>query len=123
MKSCPKCNKSPNLVTLIVVNLNEPFNSKEVGNLLVAVSLSLDFAKNVYSVIISQRSRHLVVVHRQVVLLNAPQLGQPGRVDDLEHTRLLVLPRDVACVALALIVEQLLQKVPEQTTVCVQLRR
>ena len=87
------------------------------------MSLSLDFAKNVYSVIISQRSRHLVVVHRQVVLLNAPQLGQPGRVDDLEHTRLLVLPRDVACVALALIVEQLLQKVPEQTTVCVQLRR
>ena len=87
------------------------------------MTFSLNLAKNVDSVIISERAGHLVVVHRQVVLLNAPKLGQTGRVDNLEDSGLLVLPGDVAGVPLALVVEQLLQKVPQETTVRVQLWR
>ena len=34
--------------------------------------LSLDFPENVDAVVVSQCPGHLVVVHRQVVLLNAP---------------------------------------------------
>ena len=84
--------------------------------------LALDLPQDVDSVVVSERARHLVVVHRQVVLLNAPKLGQAGRVHDLEHPGLLVLPGDVAGVALARIVQQLLKEVPEQPTVGVQLR-
>jgi hypothetical protein len=69
------------------------------------VPLSLDFAKDIDSVVISESARHLVVVHGEVVFLNAPEFGQSGRVNDLEHTRLLVLPGDVAGVALALQIE------------------
>jgi hypothetical protein len=44
--------------------------------------------------------------------------GQPGRVDNLEDARLLVLPLDVAGVPLGPVVQQLLQEVPQQATVC-----
>lgn len=40
-----------------------------------------------------------------------------GRIHNLEDAGLLVLPLDVGCVALAAVVQQLLQKVPEQAAV------
>lgn len=48
-----------------------------------------------------ERSAHLVIIHTQVILLDAPQPGQTGRVGDLEHARLLALPLDVGRVPLA----------------------
>ena len=92
-------------------------------DLLVAVPLSLDLSEYVDPVVVPQRPRHLVVVHGEVVLLDAPQLGQPRRVDDLEHPGLLFLPRDVGGVAARGVVEQLLQEVPQEAAVRVQLRR
>ena len=79
--------------------------------------LSLDLPQNVDSVVISESATHLVVVHAQMVLLNAPESGQAGRVDNLEHPGLLVLPLDVGGVALARVIQQLLQEVPEQSPV------
>ena len=92
-------------------------------HLLVAVPLSLDLSEYVDPVVVSEGPGHLVVVHGEVVLLDAPQLGQPRRVHDLEHAGLLVLPRDVGGVATGGVVEQLLQKVPQESAVRVQLRR
>ena len=92
-------------------------------HLLVAVALSLDLPEYVDPVVVPQRPRHLVVVHGEVVLLDAPQLGQARRVDDLEHAGVLVLPRDVGGVAPGGVVEQLLQKVPQEAAVRVQLGR
>ena len=83
--------------------------------------LSLDFSENVDAVVVSKRSGHLVVVHGQMILLDSPQLGQPCGIDNLEDPRLLVLPGDVAGVPLLGVVEQLLQKVPQQPAVGVQL--
>ena len=87
------------------------------------MALSLYFAQNVDSVIVSECARHLVIVHRQVILLNAPKFGQAGRIDDLEHTRLFVFPSDVRSVALRRIVQELLQEVPQETPVGVELGR
>ena len=64
-----------------------------------------------------QGPAHLVVVHAEVVLLDAPQARQAGGVDYLEDARLLVLPLDVGGVALAGVVEQLLEEVPEEAAV------
>jgi len=72
------------------------------------MSFSLHFAQNVDSVVISKSSGHLVVIHRKMVLLNAPKFSQSGGINDLEDARLLVLPRDVAGVPLTTVVEQLL---------------
>jgi hypothetical protein len=66
------------------------------------VPLPLHFPQNVDSVVISERPRHLVVVHGQVVLLDAPQLGQARGVHDLEDAGLLVLPGNVVGVPLTL---------------------
>ena len=85
--------------------------------LLVAVAFALDLAEDVDAVVVAQGARHLVVVHRRVVLLDAPETGQTGRIGDLEDARFAVLPGDVVRVALAGIVEQLLQKVPQQPAV------
>ena len=85
--------------------------------------LALDLPEYVDSVVVAQRPRHLVVVHGEVVLLDAPQLGQPRRVHDLEHARLLVLPRDVGRVPPRRVVQELLQEVPQQPPVRVQLGR
>lgn len=52
-----------------------------------------------------------------MVLLDAPQFGQAGRIDDLEDARLAGLPRDEVRVALRIVVEQLLEEVPQQATV------
>ena len=79
--------------------------------------LSLDLPQNVDSVIISESSAHLVIIHAQMILLNAPEPGQAGRVDDLEDAGLLVLPLDIRGVPLTWVVQQLLQEVPEQATI------
>ena len=72
------------------------------------MTFALNFSQNVDSIIISESSTHLVVVHAQMVLLNAPEPGKSGRIDDLEHTGLLVLPLDVGGVPLAGVVQKLL---------------
>jgi hypothetical protein len=56
-----------------------------------------------------------------MILLDAPELGQAGGVDDLKHSRVLVLPGDVVGVATLRVVKQLLQKVPKEPPVRVQL--
>ena len=89
--------------------------------LLIAMPLSLHFPQNVDSVIISQSTRHLVVIHWQVIFLNAPKFGQSGRINNLEHTRILILPSNVRSISLLRVVEQLLQEVPQQPAVGVQL--
>lgn len=82
------------------------------------MSLALHLAQNVHSIIVSQGPWHLVVVHGQMVLLDAPKFGQPWWVDNFEHSGVAILPRDVVRVALHGIVEQLLEEVPKETTVC-----
>ena len=84
---------------------------------LVAVALSLHLPQDVDSVVISQCSTHLIIVHAQMIFLNAPEPGQPGRVNDFEDSRLLVLPLYVGGVSLPGVVQQLLQEVPEQPPV------
>lgn len=59
---------------------------KTENHLLVAVSLPLDLPEYVDPVVVAQGPRHLVVVHRQVVLLDTPETGQTSRINDLEHT-------------------------------------
>ena len=86
-------------------------------DLLVAVSLSLDLPQDVDSVVVAECPAHLVIVHAQMIFLNAPEPRQTGRIDNFEDSRLLVLPLDVGGVSLPGIVQQLLQKVPEQPPV------
>lgn len=81
--------------------------------LLVTVTFSLNFPEDVDAIIIAQRPAHLVVVHREVVFLDAPESSQSGRIDNFEHPGLSILPRYVICVPLRRVVEQLLQKVPQ----------
>lgn len=81
--------------------------------LLVTVPLALDLPQNVDSVVVPQRARHLVVVHGKMVLLDAPQLGQSRRIDNFEHARIPILPRNVTGVPLGGVVQQLLEEVPE----------
>ena len=69
-------------------------------HLLVAMPLSLDFSENVDSVVVSECPGHLVVVHAEVVLLDSPQLGQTGRVDNFEDPGVLVFPGYVGSVTL-----------------------
>lgn len=52
-----------------------------------------------------------------MILLYAPKLGQTGWIDDLEDTSVATLPRDQIAVLLIAIVEQLLQEIPQQTTI------
>ena len=86
-------------------------------DLLVAVSLSLDLPQDVDSVVVAECPAHLVIVHAQMIFLNAPEPGQAGWINNLEDSGLLVLPLDVWGVSLAGIVQQLLQKVPEEPPV------
>lgn len=78
---------------------------------------TLDLPEDVHSVIVTQRAGHFVVVHRQVIFLNAPQFGQTRWIDDLEHAHLLVFPRYEAGETLMRVVQQLLEKIPQETTV------
>lgn len=48
-----------------------------------------------------------------MVLLDAPEFGEAGGVDDFENAAFVVLPRDVAGVALVGVVEELLEEIPE----------
>ena len=52
-----------------------------------------------------------------MILLNAPESGQTGRVYNLEHPGLLVLPLDVGGVPLTRVIQELLQEVPQQPTI------
>jgi hypothetical protein len=64
----------------------------------------------------SQKSMRIRIHNTMNEQLRVP--GQSGRVDNLEDACLLVLPLDVAGVPLGPVVQQLLQEVPQQTTVC-----
>lgn len=77
------------------------------------MSFALDFSKYIHTVIVTQGSAHLVVIHRQMILLNAPQPRQPRWIDDLEHAGFPTLPRDVVRVPLIGIIQQLLEEVPK----------
>lgn len=81
------------------------------------MTLSLNFAQYVDAIVVTQRARHLVIVHAEMVLLNAPQARQSRRVHDLEHAGVAVFPSNVAGVPLLRIIQQLLEKVPEETSV------
>lgn len=85
--------------------------------LLVTVSLSLDFPQDVHSVVVPQSSGHLVVVHREVVLLDSPQFGQSWGINDLENASISVLPRNISGVSLSGVIQQLLQKVPKKASI------
>ena len=81
------------------------------------MSLSLDLPQNVDTIVVSESSRHLVIVHTQMILLYPPESGQTSRINYLEHTSLLVLPLDVGGVPLTRVVQELLQEVPQQPTI------
>lgn len=80
--------------------------------LLVAMSFSLNFSEDVHPVVVAQGAGHLVVVHGEVILLDAPELGQTSGIHYLEHAGVVALPRDVVGVTLAGVVKQLLEEVP-----------
>lgn len=101
------------------VNETLTFEKSKFSNyVLVTVAFSLHLPQDIDPIIVPQRPRHLVVVHRQVVLLDAPQFREPGRVDDLKNARLPVLPRDIIRVPLRRVVQELLQEIPQKTPVC-----
>lgn len=52
-----------------------------------------------------------------MILLYAPEPSQSRWIDDLEHSRLPALPRDVVGIPLRGVVQELLQKVPEKPTI------
>ena len=54
---------------------------------LVSVSLAVNFAHNVFVVVVSKGSRQLVVVHVGFGLPLAPSFGCFVRVDDFEFSR------------------------------------
>lgn len=81
------------------------------------MTLALDFSQNVDAVVVAESPAHLVVVHGEVIFLYAPEPRETGRVDDLEDPGLPALPRDVVCVSLRGVVQQLLQEVPEQSAI------
>lgn len=86
--------------------------------LLVAVPFALNLPEYIDTVVVPKCSAHLVVIHRQMVLLYAPESGETGRIDDLEYTGLPALPRNVVSISLRGVVQQLLQEVPEKSAVC-----
>ena len=80
---------------------------------LVRVALAVDLRHEVLVVVVPQRARQFVVVHRRLVLALAPLLGHHFRVDHLELARRLtaVLPRDT--VRVTRVREQVQQKLPQ----------
>lgn len=81
------------------------------------MSLALHLSQDIHAVVVAQSARHLVVVHGQMVLLDAPELGQAGGIDDLEDTRVAAFPGYQIAVLLVAIVQQLLQEVPQQAAI------
>ena len=81
------------------------------------MALALHLPQYIDAIIVAESAAHLVVVHRQMVLLDAPESGEARGIDDLEYAGLSALPRYVVGVALRRVVQQLLQKVPEQSAV------
>jgi len=81
------------------------------------VPFALNFSQDINTIIIPQSPGHFVIVHTEVVLLDAPQTGEPSWVDDFEDAGLSVAPRDKPGVLLVLVVEQLLEEVPQQASV------
>lgn len=77
------------------------------------MTFTLDFSQNVDAIVVTKSAAHLVVIHGQVIFLNAPESGETGWIDDLEDTGFPAFPRDIVCVSLRRVVEQLLQEVPE----------
>lgn len=77
----------------------------------------LNLPKYIDSVVISEGSRHFVVVHGQMILLYAPEFGQTRRIHYFKHSRLVIFPGDEIRVPLSGVVKQLLQKIPKQSAV------
>ena len=66
---------------------------------------ALNFSQDINTVIISESAGHFVIVHTEVVLLDAPKTSEPGWVDDFKDSGLSVSPRDKPGVLLLLVVE------------------
>jgi hypothetical protein len=81
------------------------------------MSLALDLPQDVHAVVVTKGTRHLVVVHRQMILLDSPEFRKSCWIDDLENSSVAALPRDVIAVALLMIVQQLLKEVPQKSAV------
>jgi len=73
---------------------------------------SLSLLHDPFLVVLPQRPRQLVVVHRRSVLSLSPQSGNLDRVDDLEDPLLPVDPVDVVAVQ-GRLEQELLDKLPE----------
>lgn len=72
------------------------------------MTFALDFAQDVDAVIVAKSTGHLVVVHGEMVLLDAPQLCQASWIHNLEHACFSAFPCDEVAVALSWIVQKLL---------------
>lgn len=79
-----------------------------IAQKLIAMPFALHLAQNIDAIIITQGTRHFVIVHRQMILLDAPQLGQAGGIDNLKDAGVSALPGDEIAVLLVAIVKQLL---------------
>jgi hypothetical protein len=93
------------------------FKKGGILNLLVAMALSLDLAQDVYAVVVAKGSGHFVVVHGEMVLLDAPKLGQAGGVHNFEDASIAALPGNVAGIPLCRVVEKLLKEIPQEATI------
>jgi len=58
-----------------------------------------------------------------MILLDAPQLGQTGGIDNLKDARITAFPGYQIAVLLIAIIQQLLQKVPKQAAICKREKR
>jgi len=74
---------------------------------------SLNFAKDIDPVVITESSRHLIIVHGKVIFLDAPQFCQSCWVYDLKHSSVMVLPCYIVGVTLGRVIQQLLEEVPQ----------
>jgi len=68
---------------------------RRVTQELVAVSFTLYLPQDINTVVVSEGAGHLVIVHAEVVLLDAPEPRQSWWVHDLEHACLSVLPGNI----------------------------
>lgn len=101
------------LKNLLKVNFSFDFNWLIWLILLVTVSLALNFSQDVHSVVISQCTRHFVVIHRQMVLLNAPELCEASWVHDFKDAGVAALPGNIVAISLLVVVQKLLKEVPK----------
>lgn len=60
--------------------------------LLIAMAFSLNLTQNIDAIIVAKSTRHFIIVHGQVILLDAPQFRQTSGVNDFEDTGFTTFP-------------------------------